>query len=329
MMAWHPQTLSLPQGPDRMSSRFDVIGFGAIAVDHIVYVDRPLSAGKGKVTGQHIGHGGNIATALAAVARLGGRAAFIGWLPEPDADLAGLELERDGVDIAMAPRRPDAAPIRSVITVGPDGDRFIAYDDDVPHGTSDTLADGVLTAAPVLLIDGYAAYSPVAVSQAKALGVRIVADIEWSIGEATERVMALADHLVLPMAFGRLATEADNPATILDRLWREDLVAAVLTDGERGAYLRQSGDTNILHLPAYVVDAVDTTGAGDCFHGAYALATARGEVPLECLAYATAAAALSVTVKGGREGLPSNEACRQLMTSPAAPVASVIEARPA
>ena len=62
-----------------------VLGFGAVTVDDIIYVDRPLSAGKGKVTRRVTDHGGNVATALVAVARLGGRAGFIGWLERRNA----------------------------------------------------------------------------------------------------------------------------------------------------------------------------------------------------------------------------------------------------
>ena len=125
-----------------------VLGFGAVTVDDLIYVDRPLSAGKGKVTSRISDHGGNVATALVAVARLGGRAGFVGWLSDGSlADPSARELERRGVDISLAPRRADARSIRSVITVGPDGDRFIAYDDDVPHGTSEALADASLARA--------------------------------------------------------------------------------------------------------------------------------------------------------------------------------------
>ncbi|RVA21054.1 permease, partial [Mesorhizobium sp. M7A.F.Ca.CA.004.11.2.1] len=54
-----------------------ILGFGAIAIDDIVYVDQPLSAGKGKVLQSARAFGGNVATALAAVARLGGSAGFV------------------------------------------------------------------------------------------------------------------------------------------------------------------------------------------------------------------------------------------------------------
>jgi sugar/nucleoside kinase (ribokinase family) len=308
-----------------MPRRFDVIGFGALAIDDIVYVDRPLCAGKGKVTRREADHGGNVATALVAASRLGGNAAFIGWLPDPAKDAGGRELEREGVDISFAPRRPDASPIRSLITVGPDGDRFIAYDDDIPHGTSEALADDILASAPVLLIDGYSIHSEQVVKKAKVLGLSIVADIEWAMGAATDRVMGYADHLVLPLAFGRIATGKAAPEAVIAGLWRDDRAAVVLTDGHNGSYIRQRSDAGVWHVPTYRVAAVDTTGAGDCFHGAYALALARGEAPLECIIYATAAAAISIMSRGGRRGLPNDPACRAIMAATDAPVASLLQ----
>ncbi|PYE31081.1 MULTISPECIES: PfkB family carbohydrate kinase [unclassified Rhizobium] len=300
--------------------RLDVLGFGAVAIDDIVYVDRPLKAGKGKVVGRTRDFGGNVATALVAVAKLGGQAGFIGWLGStPDEDPSASELERQGVDVSRAPRRADARAIRSVITVGPDGDRFIAYDDDVPHGTCHDLSDETLSEARVLLVDGYATHSERTVARARALGLSVVADIEWSIGTATDRLIALADHLVLPLAYAEAQTGETAPAAILRHLWTDDRAAVVLTDGDRGAFVRQAGDAGNWHVPAYAVRAVDTTGAGDCFHGAYALALARGQPPIDCVRYAAAAAAISVTGKGGRMALPDHPACTALMQAAGAP----------
>lgn len=293
-----------------MAGDLQVLGFGALAIDDIIYVDRPFSAGKGRVTNRAKDHGGNVATALVAVAKLGGCAGFIGWLgSQPLAEASAQELQRHGVDISLAPRRPDAGPIRSVITVGPDGERFIAYDDDVPHGTSDQIADEVLVQAKVLLVDGYATHAELAVARARQRGVAVVADIEWTIGAATERLIGLCDHLVLPLGFAQAFTGEDEPRAILEKLWSGDRSAVVLTDGARGAYVRQAGDSVSWHVPAYRVKAVDTTGAGDCFHGAYALALTEGKQPLACVVFATAAAAISVTGQGGRMALPTRDAC--------------------
>ena len=304
-----------------MARGLQVLGFGAISVDDIVYVDRPLSAGKGKVTSRIRDHGGNVATALAAAARLGARSGFIGWLnDQTDVDQGALELERHGVDISSAPRRADAKPIHSLITVGSDGERFIAYDDDVPHGTSDSLEDETFAQASVLLIDAYAIGALPSVERARRLGLAVVADIEWSGGAATEALLGLCDHPVLPLAFARAYTGETGATAILRALWSEERAALVLTDGAQGVYVRQKGDAALWHIQAHKVSAVDTTGAGDCFHGAYAFALTEGKPPLDCALFANAAAALAVTGQGGRKALPNHDACLSMLSRQDAPV---------
>ena len=86
----------------------------------------------------------------------------------------------------------------------------------------------------------------------------MIADIEWTVGAATDRILAFADHLVLPLAFAQEYTGYGDPAMILDKLWSGDRSAVVLTDGERGTYFRQKGDTVRWHVPAYQVQATAT-----------------------------------------------------------------------
>jgi sugar/nucleoside kinase (ribokinase family) len=308
-----------------MARNLQVLGFGAIAIDDIIYVDRPLSAGKGRVTSRITDHGGNVATALVAVARLGGRAGYIGWLcDKPDGSLSARELERHGVDTSFSPRRADAKAIQSVIIVGSDGERFIAFDDNVPHGTSDTLADETLAQAKVLLVDAYAVHSPAIAARARRLGLDVVADIEWTEGATTDTLIGLSNHLVLPRAFAETFSGESGIAAIMGSLWSDDRAAVVVTEGGKGAYVRQKGDNAVWHIPAHKVSAVDTTGAGDCFHGAYALALAEGKPPLECVLFANAAAAIAVTGQGGRMALPDRSACLSMMSKAGAPVPAQI-----
>ncbi|RWG41057.1 MAG: permease, partial [Mesorhizobium sp.] len=155
-----------------------ILGFGAIAIDDIVYVDQPLSAGKGKVLQTARTFGGNVATALAAVARLGGTAGFVGWLASAADDAVLCDLVASGVETAFAPRHPQARPVRSRITVGSDGERFIAYDDEAMLGTASDFPDEVLSRAAVLIVDSYAIRSMDVVARARDLGLAILGDIE-------------------------------------------------------------------------------------------------------------------------------------------------------
>ncbi|RWL44326.1 MAG: permease [Mesorhizobium sp.] len=298
-----------------------ILGFGAIAIDDIVYVDQPLSAGKGKVLQSTRAFGGNVATALAAVARLGGSAGFIGWLGNAGDDAVLGDLVASGVETAFAPRHPDARPVRSRITVGSDGDRFIAYDDDAMLGTAPDFPDEILGRASVLIVDSYAIRSLDVVARARDLGLAILGDIEWSAGPATDRLMALCGHLILPLGFAGTATGRRSPAEILDALWLPSRSAVVLTDGGRGVYYRGSEERGLWHLPPHRVAVVDSTGAGDCFHGAYAHALASGTDTAGRVAFAAAAAALSITGRGGREALPTNSQVTELLASASAPSA--------
>ncbi|WP_217578034.1 PfkB family carbohydrate kinase [Mesorhizobium sp. GbtcB19] len=302
-----------------------ILGFGAIAIDDIVYVDQPLSAGKGKVLQTTRAFGGNVATALAAVARLGGSAGFIGWLGNAADDAVLCDLIESGVETAFAPRHPDARPVRSRITVGADGERFIAYDDEAMLGTAPDFPDEILSRATVLIVDSYAIRSLDVVARARDLGLAILGDIEWSAGPATDRLIELCDHLILPLGFARTATDRRSPAEILDALWLPSRTAVVLTDGGRGVYYRGRDETGLWHLPPQQVAVVDSTGAGDCFHGAYAHALTRGTDIAGRVAFAAAAAALSITGHGGREALPTDDQVTELLASANAPSAAELK----
>ena len=308
--------LPWPLSALKVSKPVQVAGFGAIAIDELIYVDRPLHAQKGRVTSCITAHGGNVATALVAVTTLGARASFIGWVSQEQAFEASLnDLSTHGVETAYAPRIPQAAPIKSIITVGIDGERFIAFDDNVPIGTATDLTIKRLAGASVLLLDSYATRALPAVRAVKAMGLPIVADIEWSVGVETDELLALCNHLVLPWQAAEALTGKAEAGEIIASLWSEDRAAVVLTKGGEGAFVRQAGDDCIGHQLAHDVEVVDTTGAGDCFHGAYCFGLVTGMTPKESVRFANAAAALSITRQGGREGLPKESSVLALLES--------------
>ncbi len=295
-----------------------VIGFGSYSIDHIAYVDAPFRAGKGRVLHRERFFGGNVATALVAVARLGGDASFVGWLSSEAEDPSVQDLLANGVRVDDAPRAPDCRPIEAAIIVSPDGERFIAFDDDVRLGTAHDIPDVLLKSAGALLIDGYGTRCTDVIRRARALGLPVIADIEWSIGEATDELIALSDHLVIPLEFGRRHTGCERAQDALLALWAEGRAAVILTDGARGVHVLEA-DRRAWRLPSHVVEVVDTTGAGDCFHGAYAHALVQGRSIAECVRFAAAAAALSVGGRGGRGALPDQEQVERLMKSEGAP----------
>jgi ribokinase len=87
----------------------------------------------------------------------------------------------------------------------------------------------------------------------------------------------------------------------------------VQTEGAEGSYtVTREAE---FHTPAFQVDVVDTTGAGDTFHGAYLVGLARGWSPERCASFSSAVAALHCTVLGNRKGIPSMDEVEALMAA--------------
>ncbi|MEM8663389.1 MAG: PfkB family carbohydrate kinase [Pseudomonadota bacterium] len=303
-----------------MPRPFDVAGFGAVAIDTIIRTEGVLGDGKGRVRERREAHGGNVATGLAAVASLGGRAAFLGALSEdPDSRKAADALKDAGVDISLAAHVAGARPILSTIVVDAHGDRFIAFDDADFRRAAPVFTDAALLSASVLLVDGFASAHLSAVRRAQESGALIVGDIERSFGTAGEELIALCDHINVPRSFAVAHTGCASIEDAADAMWNETRRSVVVTDGASGGVLIHRDDRTPRPLPTFDVQVVDTTGAGDVFNGAFALSIARGEGPADAAQFAAAAAAISVTGLGGRGALLSEAACRALLSSVSPP----------
>ncbi len=283
-----------------------VVGFGAVAVDKLLYVDQPYVAGKGRIVRRETSYGGNVATALAAVAGLGGDARFIGYLPDA-VEWGGVheDLIACGVDISGATVVPGSPPIRSTILITPDGERFIAFDDQTFVGAAHDLDLRFVTSAGALLIDGYGPVNGLrAVLAARAAGVPVVGDLEKVGRLGLAELQAAVGHLLVPMTFAKAITGAEDPEIAVDLLWNDERNAVVVTDGAHGSWFKDGAQSGIQHFDAFDVEVVDTTGCGDVYHGAYAYAIALGMTVAEAVARASAAAAVCATGAGGRGHLP-------------------------
>jgi sugar/nucleoside kinase (ribokinase family) len=301
---------------DRQSSPAAIVaGSGAVAVDQLIYVDREFAAGKGRVLRTQMAHGGNVATALAAVATLGGGSKFVGYLPDRSKWANVYEdLSTYGVDLSSASSSGEA-PICSTILIAPNGDRFIAFDDHTPLGPDPESGNLVLDGVGALLLDAYAANPPglELMESAHRLGIPTIADIERAHTLATRQMVERVQHLVVPLDFAKSAAGADSPESALANLWNENRTAVVVTDGERGAWFR-AGDSSG-HVPAFMVAVVDTNGCGDVFHGVYALRIAQGLPIAEAVLHASAGAAIAATAAGGRGHLPTQEDLTTLLAT--------------
>lgn len=243
--------------------------------------------------------GGPAANAAVCVSRLGLSAAFAGYLGQ---DLYGdkhlQELHAHHIDTRLLVRGTSPTPLSTII-VKPDGKRaLINY-----KGTTQALAanaiDCTILQPKVILFDGHEPHLslPLAV-RAKHNKIPTVLDA-GSVHAGTLRLMNQVDYLACSEKFAQ--QYAGDVETALAKL-SACAPYVIITLGDKGLCWQQGLTCGA--IPAFAVNAIDSTGAGDAFHGALAVAIATGLDWLDALYFASAAGALCCTKMGARSGLP-------------------------
>lgn len=292
-----------------LSPAFDILGLGTLAVDDVLYVAAyPPPDAKARVMRRTRGCGGQIGTALAAAARLGVRCAYAGVLGTDElSTVLRRQLERAGVDCGGIVEREDAGPVYSVIIADErTGSRNIFFDAARQQALpAERIAPQLVAQARVLLLDQLALGTDSAPARvARHLSIPVVADLEWP--ERTPPLDAI-DHLIVPWQYAAAFTGATDPPTALRRLHEPTARSCTaITCGPEGCYyVMASRADQVCHLPALAVQAVETTGCGDVFHGAYAAALAQGADVPSALLSATVAAAVYAERPSGWAYLPT------------------------
>ena len=294
-------------------NQLDVAGVGCVSIDDFLYVDAFQTDDKGRIQARERQPGGNIATALVAAAVLGARVAFVGRLSDQeDGALVRADLAAHGVDLQFALPDLEARPIRATIVVFQHGDRFIAYDDATRIGLLPGDDVTPLLQARTVLLDTYTLSPTITALGSDVNRVLIVSDVEAEVESAS---LKQVQHLVLPMAFARRLTGETEPAVIVSALWNDRRAAVVVTDGADGVWFRDATSADCKHQPSFDVPVLDTTGCGDVFHGAYAVALARELDTLERVRFAAAAGAICATGRGGRGRLPTEHDINELVST--------------
>ena len=292
-------------------NNYDVLVIGRSCLDIIAVVNQfPRENQKLPLEFRLTEGGGQGGTASCCIARLGGRAAYVGKLGDDEEGrfclkrLTDFDVATDYVEIVKGGKTPVAYVF---ITAG-SGARSIIYERNaLPKITIEPQLEALATRTGVVLLDPEVTYLGGRLKRAAGSKVKIIYDSErWR--EGIEDIMASADYFVPSSEF--LAAEQlhlhDMPleqAIIkLDKLVAGNLI---VTHGEKGAYY-VSGDT-LYHVAVPAVTAVDTVGAGDNFHAALALALSRGFDLHRAVKFSVAVASLSCREYGGRMGVPTWE----------------------
>ena len=284
-----------------MNKSIDILGLGYTAVDELLYVDAyPPADAKARVRRRERHCGGLAATALVAAARMECRCAYAGTLGEDEHSQFVIQRFREeGIDVAHIRRLAKARPVRSTIVVDQcRHTRAILFDlDGVIGADASWPPEDVVRAARVLLVDNCGVEGMIRAARiARDAGIPVVADFESAEDPLFPQLVALVDHLILSRDFAAKLSGQGDPALAARALWAPGRRAVVVTCGKEGCwYAGGQRPETAYHQPALAVEAVDTTGCGDVFHGAYAAALIHGlDIPA-AVRFATVAAALKAT----------------------------------
>ncbi len=296
--------------PDN-SPNFDILGLGAVTIDHLLYVDEyPAPDTKHQVRGHQRQLGGLTAIALVAAARFGAKCGYAGALgPDPLSDEAIQAMSRYGIDLSHRVLRDDARPIDATIVVtSRPPTRTILFDASHFNGADpEGPAPEIIGSTRVLFVDHLGAEGTIRAARiARAARIPVVADYESDAAPGFPEMLALADHLILSQHFAARITQETDPAAIARQLWATDRQAVVITCGTAGAWYVDRANSEAGYQPAFQVEAIDSTGCGDVFHGVYAALLARGADIAARVRFAAAAAALKASSSvSGPAGVPA------------------------
>ena len=287
------------------SLAWDVVGVGENSVDTILTLSESTRAGgrKARIVSRERALGGQVVTTLCTCASFGLRTAYVGAFgDDDDGAFARRELAVRGVDTAGAVTRP-CANRQALIVVEPDGDRAVLWSRD-PALVLDPqqLPADLLRSARLVHVDAVdVAVACEAARVALAAGALATCDID-TVERDTATLVDTVSHPILaehvPMA---LTGEADVERAVR-ALAQRHAGPICVTLGARGALLFAEG--RLHRVAGWPLDAVDTTGAGDVFRGAFIAAVLEGQPPLDVLRFANAAAAVSCTRAGAVGGVP-------------------------
>jgi sulfofructose kinase len=295
---------------------FEVVVVGRACVDHLCVVEHyPVEDAKMPMSIRLVEGGGQGATAACCAARLGGSVAYVGCLGDDKEGLFCMKrlhdfcVDTSHVKVIQGGRTPYAY----VLITAASGKRTIVYEPGMlPVIELDDVLLNLLKRSDSILL------GPQATNLARPLldvpdMPPIVYDCERD-RSGLDEMMTLADYFIPHYGFldsSALHVRGSSKHERIRSLAGMVPGRLVVTDGKHGAYYLDG--ENLISVNPPKVQARDTTGAGDNFHGAFALAVSRGFGLHDAVRFSTAVASLSCREYGGREGIPEYEEALEVM----------------
>ena len=296
---------------------FDVVGLGCSALDYLGVVPRrPRVDEKIEMSDFTRQGGGPMATALVTLSRLGSSTSYIGKVGDDEAGKFILkEFEKEGVDTSGVIVEKDTSSLFAFCVVEKNtGKRTIFWH----SGTCSELAPKELNkqlilSAKFLHLDSHEIRAAIqAAKWAKAEKIKIVLDPDLNPPEM-EKLLRLTDILIAPSDFARDFTGEEDYSKTAEKLFSLGPEVVVITLGEEGCLCKSR--EGVFVKPAFKVNVVDTTGAGDVFHGAFIYGLLRGWDLKKTAEFSNAVSAIKCMKLGGRAGIPTLEQVKEFLAS--------------
>jgi sugar/nucleoside kinase (ribokinase family) len=299
---------------------FDAVGFGLNAVDHLIVVpEYPAFDTKVRFTEYEKSAGGQTASAMVSLQRLGLKTAYAGRFGSDEDGRFGLRaIEYEGVNLDFAEMIDGADnQIAFVIIDSRSGERTIIWDrDERLSYRPDEAPIDLATRGRILHLD---AHDPPACAvmarSAHDAGAMVTADID-NIYEGLPDLLPLIDVLITSAEFPhRLTGISDERASLVEIKARYGSAIVGITLGARGALIYCDGE--FIESPAFEVPGGcrDTTGAGDAFHGGFIYGMLRGDDLETCMNLGNAVASLKCRSLGARAALPTVDELKEFLAA--------------
>jgi len=309
---------------------FDMVGIGLNATDTVLTVPHfPAYGGKVPFHKEFYSVGGQVASAVVTCARLGLRAKYIGTVGDDERGRIQLEsLQTSGVNIDHVQQRRNCANQSAYIVIDEStGERTVFWSrPECLRLQPEEITSDQIACARLLHIDGHDTPAMEHAARiARANGIPVTVDVD-TMYAGFERLLPLVDYLIASSEFPGRWTGREDPFDALQTIQRQfGMKMAAMTLGAHGALAWCDG--RFVYSPAFVVNCVDTTGAGDVFHGAFCYAVLQQMPIAEALGFANAMAALNCTAMGARGGIATLQEAKNLLTRGERRVQSEIAAR--
>ena len=287
-----------------------IVCAGGAVQDNVMRVEKfPAPGGKVSATDFVVTSGGQAGNAAVAMARLGAHVTYIGAVGDETDDVANSILKtfaKENIDISHAIRVKGARSAASLIMLDAEGEKMIVTMR--PKGLNAATPadpDGIVASADAAMLDNrYSNISLPICLAAQKRGIPRVLDFDKPT-PPDDPLFQACSHVICSADAIREATGVKDLPGALKKLGESFGEFLAVTDGPDGVYWLQDGA--IRHQPAFAIEAVDTLGAGDTFHGGFAVHFVETRDVVKSMRFAAAAAAIKCTRFGGLMGAATRD----------------------